>query len=56
MVIPVSPEHISPPEIARVRSVIATFQDGHASSILVTRSAAFTLVRPEALRPVVIEH
>ena len=48
-------EHISPPEIARVRSVIATFK-------LVMRvrfsspSAAFTLLRPEALRPVVIEH
>jgi hypothetical protein len=38
------------------RTVTATFQAGHARSILVTRSAAFTMVRLESRRPVVIEH
>ena len=38
-----TPEHTPPSEIAQVRTVTATFQAGHASSILVTRSSASLL-------------
>jgi hypothetical protein len=40
----VFPEHTPPSEIAQARAVTATFQAGHASSILVTRSRAKALV------------
>jgi hypothetical protein len=40
----------------RAGAVIATFQAGHASSILVTRSTVSSLVRPQIVTALVIEH
>jgi hypothetical protein len=40
----VSPDDIPPSKITRVRAATATFQAGHTSSILVTRSTASLLM------------
>jgi len=42
--------------MAHIGSATATFQAGHASSILVTRSAVSILVRLESRRSILIEH
>jgi hypothetical protein len=52
----VYPAHTPPSEIAQVRTVTATFQAGHASSILVTRSTAKGLVSSLLNMPKLFEH